>query len=329
MRSIKTRIRSIALLCIIALLTGALISCSRSDDVRDDRPLIVATIFPSFDFARNIAGEHAEVELLVDVTDSHSYSPTAADMLLIEECDIFIYTGGEGDRWAEDFLETIDSRDKTVINMLETVDFLLEETDEAHHEHEHAHDHPHEHEHGADVLYDEHVWLSPTNAKAVTSAIADALCTVDSAHAEGYQAASERYMGELNALDEELKDAVDRATRKTILVADRFPFRYLCEQYGLSYHAALPGCSSAADLTAVEYEHLAEILRENELPVIFTAEYSDGTIARTVKRESGVDGVAVLTLNSCHTLTRGQIEEGNSYLSLMRANIEALKTALN
>lgn len=329
MRSIKISIRSIALLCIIALLTGTLFSCSDSDNLREGRPLVVATIFPPYDFARNIAGDHAEVELLVDVTDSHSYSPTAADMLLIEECDVFIYTGGEGDRWAEDFLDTIDLGDKVVINMLETVDFLLEESDESHHDHEHEHDHGHAHEHSDETLYDEHVWLSPINAKCIASAICDALSVVDPDHAASYQEGIEQYADALDSLDADLQATVASAKRKTLLVADRFPFRYLCEQYGLSYHAALPGCSSAADLTAVEYEHLAEQLKENDLPVVFIAEYSDGTIARTIVRESGCEDVSILTLHSCHTMTRGQIAEGKSYLSLMRENIDALKKALN
>lgn len=328
MRLIKTSylFRTIASIGIALTFIYSLVSCSSSGQRSDERPLIVSTIFPSYDFARNIAGEHADVELLVDVTDSHSYSPTAADMLLIEECDIFIYTGGEGDLWAEDFLSNIDSADKIVINMLETVDFLLEESDDSHHDHEHDHDHEHHHE--EDAIYDEHVWLSLTNAYTITTAIRDALCEIDPVHTEAYRTATDSYCAELDAVNADFQRMIESAESHTILVADRFPFRYLCEEYGLSYHAALPGCSSASDLTAVEYEHLAEQLRDNDLSVIFIAEYSDGTIARTVYRESGRENVEILTLHSCHTMTRGQINDGNSYLSLMRENIDALKKAL-
>lgn len=328
--------RSIIAFCFTLTLIFGLISCSSDELHSDERPLVVSTIFPSYDFARNVAGDHAEVKLLVDVTDSHSYSPSAADMLLIEESDVFIYTGGEGDRWAEDFLSTIDCTDKIVINMLETVDFVLEESDDAHHDHEHDHDHDHEHdhEHGDEhdedhaPIYDEHVWLAPTNAAQITKTISDALCMVDPDCANEYQQGYALYSEALDELDEAFETLVSQAKRKTILVADRFPFRYLCEAYGLSYAAALPGCSSAADLTAVEYELLAERLKSESLPVIFTAEYSDGTIARTVKRESGRDEVKILNLHSCHTLTVGQINDGNSYLLLMRENIQALKSAL-
>lgn len=324
-------IKVLALVCIVLALLGTLLSCSAEQTKQGnaDRPLVVATIFPPYDFARNVAGDYADVELLVDVTDSHSYSPTAVDMLLIEECDIFIYTGGEGDQWAEDFLSTIDCKNKTVINMIDTVDLLFKETDEAHHDHEHDHTHDHERDdRNEEILYDEHVWLSPNNAKDITIAIASALCTIDPDRTEAYQANASSYCTALDALDAEFRGLAESAQRKTILVADRFPFRYLCEQYGLSYYAALPGCSSAADLTAVEYENLAEMLREEQLPVIFTAEYSDGTIARTVHREGGNEETEILTLHSCHTLTRGQISGGTSYLTLMRENIDALRTAL-
>lgn len=327
--------RLILAFCLIPIVLSSFISCSSDDSDRDDRPMVVTTIFPPYDFARNVAGENAQVELLVDVTDSHSYSPTAMDMVRIEECDIFIYTGGEGDLWAEDFLDSIDCSDKIIINMLDTAEIRYEESADTHAGHDHAHNHDHEHgreeapdhDHESDP-YDEHVWLDPRNAIAITSAITDALCLTDPAHSDLYTANGREYRASLEALDADLRALTESAEYDAIMVADRFPFRYLCEAYGLDYYAALPGCSSAADLTAVEYEHLAEHLREEKLPVIFTAEYSDQTIARTVKRESGCDGAKILTLHSCHTLTRGQIDDGNSYLSLMRENIEVLKTAL-
>lgn len=327
--------RLILCLCVLTLVIS-LVSCSEGASEKDERPLVVSTIFPPYDFARNVAGENAEVELLVDVTDSHSYSPTAMDMVTIEECDVFIYTGGEGDLWAEDFLSTIDCSDKIIINMLDVAEIRYEDSADTHTGHSHASDHEHStdeahaHNRADDVIYDEHVWLDPQNAVSITSAIADALCEADSdpAHADTYRANAQKYCASLEALDDELRTVVESARFGAIMVADRFPFRYLCEAYGLEYYAALPGCSSAADLTAVEFEHLAEHLREEGLPVIFTAEYSDGTIARTVKRESGCEDVKILTLHSCHTLTKGQIAEGKSYLSLMRENIAVLRTAL-
>lgn len=326
-RTVKHRCM-IGLSVLLLILICGLSACTSYTvtEKKGDRPLVVTTIFPPYDFACNVAGGYADIELLVDVTDSHSYSPTAMDMVLIEECDVFVYTGGDGDRWAEDFLDSIDTSDKIVINMLDISDALPEATVS---EHDHDHDHEHDHDHSEDeFVYDEHVWLSPLNAAKITLAISQALSAVDSDHADLYSQSANDYCAELHLLDQALRTLVESAQRRTILVADRFPFLYLCETYGLSYYAALPGCSSASDLTAVEYEHLAEHLREDALPVIFVAEYSDGTIARTVKRESRVDSVEILTLHSCHTLTQGLIEEGKSYLTLMNENIQALKTAL-
>lgn len=314
---------------LMLVLLVMLSSCAVDSSVQknNERPLVVATVFPAYDFARNVAGENADIEVLIDVTDSHSYSPTAMDMVTIEECDVFIYTGGDGDLWAEDFLSTIDCTDKIVINMLEVADHLYEESTDRHHHIEHEHEHEHEHEEA--IIYDEHVWLSPINASSVTSAICDALCMIDPTHTDDYRTNAANYSAELDALDSELRELVESAERSTILVADRFPFLYLCEDYGISYCAALPGCSSAADLTAVGYEELAEHIKADNLSVIFMAEFSDGTIARTVKRESGLDDVDILTLHSCHTLTKGQIDDGATYLSLMRENIKALDKALS
>lgn len=329
------------LISMFAILIGiSLSSCSDASSVNDsDRPRVVSTIFPAYDFARNVAGEYAEVELLVDVTDSHSYSPTVLDMVAIEECDIFIYTGGEGDLWAEDFLSTIDHSDKIIINMLDASDHLYIESTDGHshddsdahtheHEHEHAHDHAHEHKDQNDVIYDEHVWLSPVNAISITGEISDALCRIDPDHAESYRTNTSEYQAELHLLDGEFRSLVENAERNSIVVADKFPFLYLCEDYGISYCAALPGCSSAADLSAVDFDELSDHLREEDLSVILTAEYSDSTIARTVKRESEKKELEILELHSCHTLTKGQITDGSSYLSLMRENIKVLERAL-
>lgn len=313
----------ILLLALVSILPVVETGCSDGKANDDDRPLVVSTIFPSYDFARNVAGKHAEIKLLVDVTDSHSYSPTAMDMVLIEECDVFIYTGGEGDLWAKDFLSTIDCSDKVVINMLDAADHLYEVTEDGHSHGEH------EHSHEEEAVYDEHVWLSPTNALSITKAICEALCSIDPSHTEAYQSNTAQYCGELESLDQSFHELVKGATHNSIVVADRFPFRYLCDDYGISYCAALSGCSSASDLTASDYIELAEHLADEDMKVIFTAEYSDGTIAQTVKRESGRENIEIRTLHSCHTLTRGQIDKGATYLSLMKANIKALEQALS
>jgi zinc transport system substrate-binding protein len=205
--------------------------------------MVVTTIFPPYDFAREVAGDRIDLSVLVTVTDSHSFSPTVADMAKIEECDLFIYTGGDGDRWAEDFLSRIDTSDKIVLNMMNLC--ALCESD-----HDHDHDHHHEH---TEESYDEHVWMDPHNAIRIVEAIRDALIAIDAVHESDYRANADSYLSALNALDQDYREIISSAKYDTIVVADRFPYRYLCEAYGIDYVSAISGCGSASDLTAIQY----------------------------------------------------------------------------
>ena len=300
----------------------ALGSCSVSA-LDGDKPMVVTTIFPPYDFAKAIAKDLIDLSVLVTITDSHSFSPSATDMAKIEECDLFIYTGGDGDRWAEEFLHQIDTSDKIVINMMEVCTLI-----ESVHSHDHESHHDHNHENEA-PSYDEHVWLDPNNAIKIVKAIEIALIEIDSANQNQYQANSSQYISELYALDEAYHQTVDSAENRFIVVADRFPYRYLCEAYGIEYISAISGCGAASDLTAIQYEHLAEVLRNKNLSVILCTEYSDQTIANTVLRECGKENVKILSLHSCHTLNMAAIRKDESYLSIMRENLKILDSALN
>lgn len=316
--------KALSLIITLTLLLPVLLalgSCSVSAPDGDE-PMVVTTIFPPYDFAKEVAGDRVDLSVLVTVTDSHSFSPTAADMAMIEECDLFIYTGGDGDRWAEDFLNQIDTSDKLIINMMELC--TLYEFD---HDHNHVHSHAHAHQ---DLKsYDEHVWLDPQNAIKITEAIRDSLMSIDPSGKEIYLSQSEAYIDKLCKLDEDYHSVISCAKNRHLVVADRFPYRYLCEAYEISYTSAIDGCGSASDLTAIQYEHLAECLRTEELSAILCTEYSDRTIAITVLSESGRKDVRILSLHSCHTLTLSAIREGKTYLSLMRENLDALQIALN
>ncbi len=283
-----------------------------------EKPLVVTTIFPPYDYARAVAGDRIDLSVLVTVTDSHSFSPTAADMAKIEACDLFIYSGGDGDRWAEDFLDRIDLSDKIVINMMELCTLL--ESD-----HDHDHDHAHEHHES----YDEHVWLDPHNAMTVTTAIRDALIQIDPDSEQAYRSGADAYLGTLTNLDNDYHRLISTAKHQTIVVADQFPFRYLCEAYGLSYHSAIEGCGSASDLTAIRYDELAAVIRDGDISVILCTEYSDQSVAQTVLRECERDDVQILSLHSCHTLSAAAIRDGVTYLSLMQENLQILSAALN
>ena len=314
--------RSVSLLLCVTLLlifAGVFSSC-KADFTNGDKPLVVTTIFAPYDFAKAVGGDHIEAHVLVTVTDSHSFSPTAADMALIEECDLFVYTGGDGDLWAEDFLATIDTTGMVIINMMDLCPLCEGDA----HDHDHG-DHDHDHEEAE--AYDEHVWMDPENAMRITEAIRDGLSSIDEAGKDRYTAAAEDYLAQLKALDDDFIAMTEGAARHEIVVADRFPYRYLCHAYGIEAVSAISGCGSASDLAAIAYEELAHHVRRDKLPVILCTEYSDRTIANTVLRESGTDA-QILPLHSCHTLTKYEIAKGTSYLSLMRENLRILTIAL-
>ena len=287
-----------------------------------DKPLVVTTIFPPYDFAREVAGNSVELSVLVTVTDSHSFSPTAADMALIEECDLFIYSGGDGDRWAEDFLHQIDTTNKIVINLMETCTLIESDHDHDHHDHDHAHE--------SDIpTYDEHVWLDPNNAIESVKAIRDALIAIAPQMEATYQANATRYIEDLKALDASYHATVEKAKHHTIAVADQFPYRYLCEAYGIEAVSAINGCGSASDLTAIAYDQLIETVNKKGLSAVICTEYSDRSIAGTVVRECQDRELRIIVLHSCHTLTKAAIRDGQTYLRLMQNNLRALSDALN
>lgn len=311
------------LLCLTLLLfsAGVLSSC-KADFSSGDKPLVVTTIFAPYDFARAVGGDAIEAHVLVTVTDSHSFSPTAADMALIEECDLFVYTGGDGDRWAEDFLSTIDISDKVIINMMELCPLCEGDA----HDHHHG-DHGHHHDHDEAETCDEHVWMDPENAMRITEAIRDGLASIDGEREDEYRSSADGYLAKLQALDGKFHEMTENAVRHEIVVADRFPYRYLCHAYGIEAISAIDGCGSASDLTAIAYEELAHHVRKDKLPVILCTEYSDRSIANTVLRESG-GKAEIMPLHSCHTLTKYEIAKGTTYLALMEENLRILTIAL-
>ncbi len=297
---------------------------------------IVTTIFPQYDFAKQITGEDAEVVMLLKPgAESHSYEPTPKDIKTIRDADLFIYVGGENDVWVEDILASMgEARPATLklLDCVETLDEELVEGMESDHEHgEHAHDEHAEAEAGHDDHdeheheVDEHVWTSPKNAIAIVQAITAVLEQKDPARAEQYRANSNAYQAELAKLDASFREITASAANKTILFADRFPFRYFAEEYGLTYYAAFSGCSTETEASAATVAFLINKVREERLPVVFTIELSNGKIADSV---SEATGARKLQLHSCHTVTADQLRAGETYLSLMTQNEETLRAAL-
>ena len=320
--------------------TGALQNAS-AETGDSDKMQIVTTIFPEYDWVENVLGDRAdaaEVTLLLDNgVDLHSYQPTAEDIMKISTCDMFIYVGGESDEWAEDVLENAVNKDMVVINLLDALgdgvkaEEIVEGMEAEHdHEHEEGEEAEHDHEGGEECEeeMDEHVWLSLRNAEVLCGTIADGLGQIDSENADVYKANAEAYKTELADLDAKYAEAVANAEVKTLLFGDRFPFRYMVDDYGLDYYAAFVGCSAETEASFETIVFLAGKTDELGLSSIMTIEGSDRRIAETIRDNTSSKDQQILTLDSLQSTTLKDAANGTSYLSVMESNLEVLKEAL-
>ena len=291
---------------------------------------VVATIFPEYDWVSKIIGEnndHVDLTLLIDNgADLHSYQPTAEDILKISTCDLFIYVGGESDAWVDDALSQATNDDMIVINLLDVIgdnakEEELKEGMQAEEEEDDAD--------AEEAEYDEHVWLSLRNASIICDEIANALISLDGDHADSFKANLEAYKKELAELDAEYELCVNQAANKTLLFADRFPFRYLTEDYGLDYYAAFIGCSAETEASFETVAFLAGKIDELSLKHVIVIESGDAKFADSIIKSSKAGSADVLTLNSMQTVNKSDIENGADYLDIMKSNLEVLKTALS
>ena len=327
----------IAVLCML-LTAGALAGCGEKNKSEKNADLsIVATIFPGYDWVREIMGdeaENADITMLMDNgTDLHSYQPTADDISKISKCDLFIYAGGESDEWVKDALKQAENKDMKVINMIEMLGDSVKTEEvvegmESEHDHDHDEDGDH-HDSDQEVEYDEHTWLSLKNAEMICEAIENDLSSLDPENKDIYKKNSEEYISKLSELDSKYQKTVDDAARKTVLFGDRFPFRYLTDDYGLDYYAAFVGCSAETEASFKTVKFLAEKVDELDLPCVMTIEGSDHNIAETIIRNTADKDQKVLTMDSMQAVTASDLKDGKTYLSVMEKNLEALKEALN
>ena len=293
---------------------------------------VVTTIFPIYDWVREIAGDtgNTEITLLLDSgVDLHSFQPSAQDIMNVAACDLFIYVGGESDEWAEDALAEAVNPDRTVISLVEALgeNAKAEEIVEGMQPEDDEEEGQAGEEEEEEI--DEHVWLSLRNAQVFTSAIADALAQKDPANADSYRANAEAYGAKLAALDAAYAEAVDSAAHKTLLFGDRFPFRYLTDDYGLAYYAAFAGCSAETEASFGTVIFLAKKTDELQLPAVLTIEGRDHRIAETIIGSTADKNRKLLTLNSMQGTTANDIEQGATYLKIMEDNLAVLKEALN
>ena len=320
--------------------------CSNKDD--KEKLNVVATIFPYYDIVSEVAkdSDNIELELLIDSgADLHSYQATSDDIISINNADVIVLNGGPSDKWILDAIKNSNNKDVIVVNTMEELDELvleeehvegMEEHDHNHehehnhdHEHERNHDHEHEHNHDHEEEHheDEHFWLSIKNMKIVTKAIEEALVEADEKSKDKYILNGKNYLTKLDDLDNELKNIVNDSKLKTILVGDRFPFRYLVNDYDLEYYAAFPGCSGETEASFKTIIYLAKKLDENKLDSVLILDGSDGSVAKTIIESSNDKTRSIKVLNSMQSLGKKDINKV-SYVSIMKENINVLKDVL-
>lgn len=295
-----------------------------------DKIKVVTTIFPEYDWVKQIVGDeidHYDLTMLLDNgVDLHSYQPTAQDIAKVSDCDLFIYVGGESDSWVDGALKAAANKNMKVINLLDVLSGSVkeEEVKEGMQAEEEEEDEGEE-----EVEYDEHVWLSVRNAEVLVDAIEKNLSEIDPDHEDVYKQNSANYISDLKDLDKDYQNVVDQSACKTLLFGDRFPFRYLVDDYGLDYYAAFVGCSAESEASFETIKFLAEKVDELNLKTVLTIENSDQKIAKTIIENTKNKDQKILTLDSMQSTTSQDVENGTTYLSVMQNNLQVLKEALN
>lgn len=303
------------------LCMAVMCSCGKTDGTDDDTLKIVCTAFPQYDYVKNILGTSDGVKLLLDNgADLHSYEPTAADIIEIASADLFIYIGGVSDSWVEGTLKSANSDKLRTVALMDTVETYDVDYVAGMEKEEHNHAHENEHE------KDEHIWLSLRNSAEITRVLCDIICEIDSDNAEKYRLNAESYINSLNTLDDEYKSVIESSKRTVLLFADRFPFRYLIEDYNLDYYAAFSGCSSESEASFQTMAFLIDKTKGLSLPAVIITEGSDGSIAEMI---CGETSAKTLILDSCQSVSSADIENGTTYLGIMTNNLEILREALN
>lgn len=287
----------------------------------EKRLSIVCSNFPEYDFARQIAGDKADITMLLKPgAESHTYEPTPEDIITIQNSDMFVYVGGDSDEWVADVLSSMDQSKMTVFKLMDQVKTVEEETVEGME--------PEKEESGEEEEpeMDEHVWTSPINAITIMENMEKTMEKLDPADKNSYKENAEAYISQLQDLDAQFWDVVNHSKRKEIIVADRFPFRYFCEEYGLTYYAAFPGCSTDTQPAAKTVAFLTDKVKEDKIPVVFHIELSNEEMADTIAEATGAKSVL---LNAIHNVSDEDFKNGATYVSLMQHNVKALQEALN
>lgn len=335
---------------VLSLSAGLLLTaCSKKDEKKSDenseKLKVVTTIFPEYDLTRAIAKDKVDLDMLIKPgVDVHSFSPTPSDIKTVEKSDIFIYGGTDHDKWVETITKSVNLNSKKVVKLTDGIQQLEEETvdgmkHEHHHEessadekHEHKHDDEsceecgHSHGNGSEVELDPHFWTSPKNAISMVKSIANSLMEKDPKNSAFYKENAENYIKQLEEVDKELHSVADSSKLKKVVIADRFPFRYLFDDLSIEYRALFSGCSVESTASAGQIKKMVDYVKENNIKVIYHIEMGKGDMAQTVAKDTGAK---VLMLHSIHTVTKSEFENGVTYVDLMKKNVDALREGLN
>ena len=306
---------------ILALLLAAataltLCACAPTgEDAEDGRLQVVCSLFPYYDFVREIGGAYVSPHLLVAAgREAHSFEPTPMDVIRVSRADVFVYNGGEGEQWVDEILDSAGENIPTVLRMMDYADTLTEEPLTGHDDHD-----------SDDIEYDEHIWTSPVQAMKLCRAICDALCAADPAHAAVYRSNLQEYLGQLAELDAAFRQVCGEKKRSLLVFGDRFPLLYFCREYGLDYRAAFHGCSSDTEPSLYTLKFLIDRVNEQDIPVVYALELSSRKVADAIAETTGA---TVETFYSCQTVSQADWAAGEGYVSLMRRNVAALREGI-
>ena len=301
-----------------------------NESVASDRLHVVCTNFPEYDFVRQIAGNCVDLTMLLKPgAESHTYEPTPQDIITIQNSDLFLYVGGDSDAWVDGILDSIDQKNLTLFRLMDCVNLVEEELVEGMQpeaEESTASEESQAEDATEEPEMDEHVWTSPANAMTIVKKLSSKLCELDPANASTYQANTSAYLAKLQTLDDSFRQVIQNGTRKEIIVGDRFPFRYFCEEYGLTYYAAFPGCSTDTEANPSTVAFLIDKVKKDNIPVVFHIELSNGQMCNSICEATGAKSEL---LNAVHNVSDSDFKAGVTYLDLMQHNVEVLKEALN
>ncbi len=322
------KIISILLLFLTILLTFT--GCgSNTFDFTNGKLSVVCTIFPEYDWVKQIVGDSPDVDvrlLIKNGVDLHSYQPSVEDIARISTCDLFVYVGGESDNWVDDVLKEAVNKDMVALNLLDVLGDYVKEEEEIDGMQE---EHGHSHDENETAEYDEHVWLSLKNAELFVRTLRDTLCSIDKNNRAVYSDNAQGYLNTLSDIDGQYGKMAESAKQSTALFADRFPFRYLFDDYNISYYAAFKGCSSETEASFETITFLSDKINKLNLDCVLTLENSDDRIASAIIQASENKNAEILTLDSMQSTNIKDVESGTTYASIMQSNLETLRTALN